>query len=464
MAITKLMHMKEASKGAKSSHLKNAIDYIFQEHKVAKEEGIKYASSQGCMLNNAYSEMLLTKKQYGKESGRQGYHFVISFAPDDNVTKEQLWKITQGFVNEYLSGYEAVYAIHDDADHLHSHIIFNSVNYRTGYKYHYKNRDWEKYIQPIVDRLCIENNAPVLMYHVDEYEYASGEKKEIYRYSNKINWTKEIKKDIDSCIETSRNWQDFCSKMKEKGYRFNFGKSVSIRKPGMQRARRLKESTVGYEYTPDAIIERINIQNGRPLSVKAPVTVNVKISPKDYFISSKKYKKYKEMSFMQKVLVRHMMRIKRVIPEYRAYPGSFLADRKAKELQRAVQEFRVIKQYNIQSPGELDKLYEKLTKDEKEIRNNNKIYDLRMKEMEELKEKNKGVNEDGVYKNLKINEFVADYDENKSKSEDILKDIRKQKNAVRRLIKKYQSSEELSKNKTRDKEQDREMNIINRGI
>lgn len=433
--------MKGAAKGAKSSHLKNAIDYIFQEHKVAVEDGIKYAASQGCILNNAYNEMMLTKNQYGKLDGRQGYHFVISFSPDENVRKEQLWKIAQGFVSEYLSGYEAVYAIHDDVDHLHAHIIFNSVNYRTGYKYHYKNGDWEKEIQPLVDRLCIENNAPVLQYHVDEY--ASGEKKEVYTYSKKINWTTVIKQDIDNCIEKSSNWQDFCLKMKEEGYRFNFGKSLSIRKPGMGRARRLKENNVGFEYTSDGIIERINFRNGRSrLDIKAPVPAGIKISPEDYFISSK-YKKYKDMSFMEKVLVRHMLRIKRVIPEYRAYPGSFMADRKSKELQRVAQELLVIKQYDIHSADELDNLYDRLTKQEKEIKDNDKLQDLKLKEIEKNKEE---TTDDMVYSDSAVNEFIADYDENKGKSEEYLKNIRKQKKAVSRLIKKYQVDDKENKN------------------
>lgn len=438
MAITKLMHMKESSKGAKSSHLKNAIEYILQEHKVAKEDGIKYAASQGCILKSAYQEMLSTKKHYGKTDGRQGYHFVISFAPDDNVTKEKLWKIVQGFVSEYLQGYEAVYAIHDDADHLHAHIIFNSVNYKTGYKYHYKNGDWERNIQPLVDRLCIENNAPVLKYHIDEYE-ESGEKKEIYTYSKKINWTSEIKQDIEECIAQSSNWLDFCLKMKEIGYRFNFGKSLSIRKPGMGKARRLKENTVGFEYTPDGIIERINFRNGRSrLNAETPVIREVKSSPDDIKTVSKKYKRYKDMSFMEKVLVRHMLRIKRVIPEYKIYPGSFMADRKGNELQKAAQELLIIKQYNIHSAEELDKLYYHLTNQEKEIRKGDKIMDLKMKEIEKGREENTG-NE--AHQDLEVKEFIAGYDKNKSKSEELLKNLKKQKRAVSRLIKKYYNSE-----------------------
>ncbi|MDE6232291.1 MAG: relaxase/mobilization nuclease domain-containing protein [Lachnospiraceae bacterium] len=259
MAITKLMHMKSAKTGSASTHLKNAINYILKDKKVAFDPATQqqYAASQGCILNQAYNNMMQTKEQYGKTDGRQGYHFIISFRPRE-ATKEQLWKITHEFVKEYLKGYEAVYAIHDDTDHLHAHIVFNSVNWETGYKYHYKNGDWEKDIQPIVDRLCLENGAPMLEYHTDEYDQ-DGVKKEFHTYSNNFNWTKEVKADIDECIKASKSWSDFIENMQQKGYSINYGKSISLRKAGMKKAKRLKEKTMGYEYTPEGIIERIHI-------------------------------------------------------------------------------------------------------------------------------------------------------------------------------------------------------------
>ena len=78
MAITKLKHMKAAKKGSASSHLRNTIDYILQDHKVARsEDGIALKGTQGCFIDHAYEEMVQTKKMYGKEDGRQGYHLCL---------------------------------------------------------------------------------------------------------------------------------------------------------------------------------------------------------------------------------------------------------------------------------------------------------------------------------------------------------------------------------------------------
>lgn len=404
MAITKLMHMKSASSGSSSSHLKNAIDYILQEKKVAvNETQQKYAASQGCILEQAYKNMLQTKEQYGKTGGRQGYHFVISFKPGE-VTQEQLWKITQDFVKEYLKGYEAVYAIHSDTDHLHSHIIFNSVNYKTGYKYHYCNGDWEKEIQPVVDRLCMENGAPVLSYHVDEYD-ENGEKKKFYTYSKNFNWTKEIKADIDDCVQISKEWSGFIRNMLEKGYSINYGKSVSVRKAGMKRCRRLKENTMGYEYTPEGIIERIYIQNGR-YKLKSAGTIISGNSLTSQKYRKKAFRSYSDMDFYEKALVRHMLRIRAAIPQYKVSPGNWYASRKVNELHRKEKELMLIRKYGINGDDGIRAALTDLNSKENKIKATIKHQEFISREYEELINAYKKIEEYESGADIKYGEYV----------------------------------------------------------
>lgn len=438
MAITKVMNIKSSKKGNSGSQLKNAIDYILRKDKVAiSESGQKYVSSQSCMPDTAYKDMLRTKEHYGKTNGRQGYHFVISFRPGE-VTKEQLWNITNGFVNEYLKGYEVIYSMHGDTEHLHTHIIFNSVNYLTGYKYHYKIGDWEKSIQPAIDRLCIENNAPVLEYNMDIEEDVYGYS-ENYTYGKNISWTESIIKDIDECISKSRNWTDFIKFMKEKDYRINFGKSVSIRKPGMKRARRLKENIIGFAYTPEGIIERINFRNG-----KARINENYRDRKKLLSSNIKRYakfRKYKDMSFEDKVMVRQSLRIRNVIPAYQIYPGGFAANRKANELQRAAQELLVIKQYNVHSTYELEDVYKKLNSKEKEIKINDKLKDTLKKEAEKYL---------SAYQTLEDNANAEKGNLNKERAEKLIKEIPYSKDELKKIINDYDSDIRLSKEKIKD--------------
>lgn len=459
MATTKLMHMKTAKSGNKSSHLKNAIDYILKKEKVAVMNGTSLSGTNACLLSDAYNNMMDTKRAYGKNDGRQGYHFVISFKPGQ-ASVSQVYEITRDFVKEYLGEYECVFAVHDDQPHKHGHVVFNSVSYKTGLKYHYANGDWEREIQPIIDRLCIGQGLPPLEYHVDFYENEK-ETRQYYHYVKNFNWTKEIKSDIDECIQNSRSWADFISSMKGIGYRFNFGKSVSIRKPGMGRARRLKEKTMGFSYTPEGIVERINFRTGKTrLTTLPPELKNIKSSPED-IKTALKYKKYKDMSFEEKVMIRHVLRIKNVIPEYKNYPGSFMAKRKADELQRASRELLLIKQYGIHSVDDMKALSKELSDVERELKQLQKTEDLKMEQLQEViqayellekdssyvreEEKNnreqrdraKEIIRQSPYDRTTINKYVSEYELNSEKTKETLKKIKKQKAALSRIRKKY---------------------------
>ena len=106
--------------------------------------------------------MVDTKRHFGKLDKRQGYHFILSFE-EDEVSEEEAFQVVGEFVTEFLGkDFEAVYAVHNDTDHIHGHIIFNSVRCTTGYKYDYKNGDWENIIQPLSNRICREHGLSVL--------------------------------------------------------------------------------------------------------------------------------------------------------------------------------------------------------------------------------------------------------------------------------------------------------------
>ena len=74
------------------------------------------------------------------------------------MNPDTAFEITRRFVEEYLGkSYEAVYVVHDNTAHVHSHIVFNSVSFVDGKKYRYEKGDWAKYIQPITNNLCQED-------------------------------------------------------------------------------------------------------------------------------------------------------------------------------------------------------------------------------------------------------------------------------------------------------------------
>lgn len=102
MATTILMHMKE-SPGIPHIHLKNAIDYILDvKHDGAKTDyGTFVGGNSGTDHREILNNFLDTKDLFGKRDGRQGYHFVVSFAPGE-TDKDTAFSVVKAFCEEYL--------------------------------------------------------------------------------------------------------------------------------------------------------------------------------------------------------------------------------------------------------------------------------------------------------------------------------------------------------------------------
>ena len=153
MAITKIWNIAKSKDGNLSNSLHRSLLYIV---KPVKTDGGVLVGGVNVMPDAelAYEQMCETKQTFGKELGRQGYHVVLS-CPVGEGDPQTMYQLTQEFIEEYLGNrYEALFAVHVDKGHLHSHIVFNSVSMIDGYKYQYTKGDWKKIIQPITNHLC----------------------------------------------------------------------------------------------------------------------------------------------------------------------------------------------------------------------------------------------------------------------------------------------------------------------
>lgn len=252
MATSKILYMKDCGKAFHGKHLKASLQYIMAKEKT--QDG-RLISGINCLPENAFEQMRETKRKFGKIDKRQGYHLIISFV-ENEVDADTAFELTGKFVKEYLGqDYEAVYTVHDNTDHIHAHIVFNSVSFRTGKKYRYEKGDWAKEIQPITNRLCEEYGLSTIEIENDRAKaYESRQLWNEYR-DGPFGWDEMIKRDLDICIVQSADYQEFMNRLQEKGYEIKCGKYFAVKPPGMPRFRRCK--TLGSDYTEDRIKERI---------------------------------------------------------------------------------------------------------------------------------------------------------------------------------------------------------------
>lgn len=240
MAITKIMCMKSAERGNVAAHLKHSIAYICNE---AKTENGSLVGGINCLPDFAYEQMIGTKEMFGQTGGRQGYHFIISLKPGEG-TKEQMYEITRRFAEEFLGGeYEGVFSVHTDKNHLHGHLVFNSVNMVTGKKYSYKKGDWKNVIQPITNRLCEEYGLSIVAAEYSKDPVNMNRK----QWEKEQSWGDFIKGDMQYCRNKAESFEEFVFLMEKLGYEVNVGVHISVKAEGMRRSRRL--DTLDEEFT-----------------------------------------------------------------------------------------------------------------------------------------------------------------------------------------------------------------------
>lgn len=139
------------------------LDYIGRTDKNALPDGRSVLETAiNCDLESAYQDMQETKRRWGKPGGVLGYHLIHAFAPGE-VTPKQAHEIGVEFASRLLGDrYEAVISTHLDRDHLHCHILFNSVSFVDGAKYKNTFKDYYGDIRGISNEVSRTHGLSVI--------------------------------------------------------------------------------------------------------------------------------------------------------------------------------------------------------------------------------------------------------------------------------------------------------------
>lgn len=389
MAISKILHMKDCGSSFHGKHLKTALEYITVPQKT---QNGRLVSAINCQPDAAFEQMKATKQKFGKTDKRQAYHIILSFK-EGEASPDTVFELTEKFVQEYLGNdYEAVFAVHDNTGHPHSHIVFNSVSFRDGKKYHYKKGDWEKSIQPITNRLCEEYGLSTIELEEDT---GRGKAKEAYREWNvyrdgKFVWHRMVARDVDACVLQGSTFESFIGLLEDKGYEVKNangeGKYLAVKPQGMRRYIRLK--SLGEEYTEERIRQRIYEER---LS-----TYKREDKPRIVYCRVKRYKRAK-LSGLQKKYYARLYRIGKL--KKKAYSVAWKYKDEIHKMQKLQEQYKFLVRYDIHSLVDLVETREKLTEKRKEAsaqksrvyranQKNKELYELagQMKELYECEQ------------------------------------------------------------------------------
>ena len=352
MAITKILNINQA-KQSPGKYLYRILHYIADP---VKNGNGKYIGAVGCQPDFAYEQMMSTKKLFSKTDKRQAYHIIISFE-EGEISPDTAYEFMGRFVDEYLQGeYETVYAVHTNTDHIHGHIVFNSVNKITGNKYHYKKGDWAKEIQPVTNRLCEEYGLSTIKIDGETDKDAPTYTEWRDTRAEKTIWSEMIRRDLDALVIKCPNFERLLMELTEMGYDIKEGKYLSIRPPGMARFRRTV--TLGERYTKESLIERLATEsldsyreNHRQARI---VRVNI-----PYHLKRAK------LSGLQKKYFRRLYETGRL--RKRPYSKAWQYRDEIRKFKRLQAQYLFLAKYEIHGRGDLERVIDDLNDQRREL-------------------------------------------------------------------------------------------------
>ena len=184
---------------AVSRGLKGILEYVKDREKTIDS----LISGVNCVGETALDEFEAVKKQFRKTDGRGYYHIVQSFSPDDPLDFDTAHEIGVKFA-EYFKGYQCVVVTHMNTEHIHNHIIMNSVNYETGQKYHQSARDMQM-AKEFSNQLCLQYGLSITETKADRNRIPA--------------WKKKLRDDIRKAMAQSYDTLDFVWYMESWGYK-----------------------------------------------------------------------------------------------------------------------------------------------------------------------------------------------------------------------------------------------------
>lgn len=228
MAINKTINKRTNSHGA----MRNCIEYVLRQDKTS--ELLTYVTGPYCHgeinYDLVYRTFLEEKKMWDKDSGRMYAHNIISWHKDEQITPEQALEFGKEFAENWFSGFQTLVAVHKDKDHIHCHLVTNSVSYEDGRKLHNTKKDLER-MKQLTNQMCRERGLTVTEKgkHFDGSQIEKGEviawskdKYNLFCQQVKDSFVADCAMAVLKAMENCISKEKFIEKMKQFGWNVNW--------------------------------------------------------------------------------------------------------------------------------------------------------------------------------------------------------------------------------------------------
>ena len=228
MAVNKTINKRTNTHGA----MRNCIEYVLRQDKTS--ELLTYVTGPYCHdeinYDLVYRTFLEEKKMWDKDSGRMYAHNIISWHKDEQITPEQALEFGKEFAENWFSGFQTLVAVHKDKDHIHCHLVTNSVSYEDGRKLHNTKKDLER-MKQLTNQMCRERGLTVVEKgkHFDGSQIEKGEviawskdKYNLFRQQVTDSFVADCAMAVLKALENCISKEKFIEKMKQFGWNVNW--------------------------------------------------------------------------------------------------------------------------------------------------------------------------------------------------------------------------------------------------
>ena len=228
MAVNKTINKRTNTHGA----MRNCIEYVLRQDKTS--ELLTYITGPYCHneinYDLVYRTFLEEKKMWNKDTGRMYAHNIISWHKDEQITPEQAFEFGKEFAENWFSGFQTLVAVHKDKDHIHCHLVTNSVSYEDGRKLHNTKKDLER-MKQLTNQMCRERGLSVAEKgkHFDGSQIEKGEviawskdKYNLFRQQVKDSFVADCAMAVLKALENCISKEKFIEKMKQFGWNVNW--------------------------------------------------------------------------------------------------------------------------------------------------------------------------------------------------------------------------------------------------
>ena len=334
------------------SRLDRRINYALNPAKTRDGERVLCAALN-CQLDTACQDMQETKRRWDKENRPvQGYHIIHSYAPGE-VSPEQAQKLSVEFARRLIGdGFEAVVATHVDHEHIHSHIVFNSVSYTDGRMFRSDFKAYYGDIRGVSNAISRENGLSVIEPKGKGKQYAQWNAEK----QGKPTIRGLIRQDIDAALSGAISMQTLFTALERQGYTVKRGANVkhtAIKPPGSERFIRL--DSLGEGYTEADLKARLREKAAKTPPVQVHIPRQKRYRVKRY---SGNYRKAKPKGLRRLYL--HYLYLLAPPRPYQRRPVPFKVRAEVRKLGQYKRQFALLQKYRIENESQLSMLADAL--------------------------------------------------------------------------------------------------------